>query len=79
MKTYRLRSLAMTKGQNSFVELCLEFDGKRAFVVWDSVPVGHYQFKARLEIDPALLQKAQDHSWDYVYRGSLVLPRPEHN
>jgi hypothetical protein len=79
IKTFKLRGLATAKGRSSFVDLCLEFDGKRAFVVWDCIPVGHYEFKARLEIDPALLQKAEDHGWDYVYCGRLVLPRPENN
>ena len=56
-----------------------EFEGKRAFIIWDSVPLGHYELKARLEINPRLLQKAEDNGWDYFYRGKLVLPRPENN
>lgn len=78
-KTYKLRSLALTQGHNTFVNLNLEFEGKRAFIIWDSFPVGHFQLKARLEIDPKLLHKAEAQGWDYYYSGKLVLPRPEHN
>lgn len=78
-KTYRIRSLALTQGQNTFIDLSLEFEGKRAFVIWDSVSLGDYQLKARVEIDPTLLQKAEDDASDYFYRGKLVLPRPESN
>ena len=79
IKTYKVRSVALTAGRNNFVDLSLEFEGKRAFVILESVPVGHYELKARLEIDPGLLQKAEDLAWDYFYHGNLVLPRPENN
>ncbi len=78
-KTYKIRGLALTHGQNTFVDLNLEFEGKRAFVIWDTVPVGHFELKARLEIDPKLLHKAEANGWDYYYCGHLVLPRPENN
>ena len=78
-KTYRIRSLALTQGQNTFIDLSLEFEGNRAFVIWDTVALGPYELKARLEIDPKLLQKDEDSGWDYFYRGQLVLPRPENN
>ena len=79
IKTFKMRGLAANKGQNSFVDLCLEFEGPRAFVVWDSIPLGDFELKARLEINPDLLQKADDLGWDYFYSGRLVLPRPENN
>jgi hypothetical protein len=78
-KTYKIRSRALTQGRSTFIDLDLEFEGKRAFVIWDSIPLGPYEFKARVEINPKLLQKAEDHGWDYFYRGKLVLPRPENN
>jgi len=36
-------------------------------------------FKARVEIDPALLLKEGGRTWDFLYRGELVLPRPQNN
>ncbi len=79
VKSYKLRSLTLNHGKTAFVDLDLEFEGKRAFVIWDSITLGNYLFKARLEIDPHLLQKGTDRGCDYVYKGELVLPRPEHN
>jgi hypothetical protein len=35
--------------------------------------------KARLEIDPKLLRADSGRGCDYIYRGELVLPNPEHN
>jgi len=78
-KTYTVRSLTVGNGKNSVVDLCLEFDGKRAFVVWDKVPIGEFELKARLEIDPRRLKKARSPACDFFYRGELVLPRPENN
>ena len=78
-KLYKLRSHAPAKDKSPYVDLDLEFDGERAFVVWDSVNFGNFQFKARVEIDPALLQAATGRGCDYFYRGQLILPRPEHN
>ncbi len=78
VKTYKMRGLAQNQGKNKYIELHLEFEGKRAFVVWDSIPVGEYEFKTRLEIDPKLLQKSESNC-DFLYRGELVLPRPENN
>ncbi len=79
VKMYKMRGLAVANGRNSFVELDVEFEGKRAFIIWDSVTVGNYQIKARLEIDRKLLQKAEGRGCDFLYRGELVLPRPENN
>ncbi len=79
MKTYKLRSATVDNGKNSLADLRLEFDGKRAFVIWDSVRVGDYQLRARVEIDPKRLKKAQNRACDYLYRGQLVLPRPQDN
>ena len=78
-KMYKMRSLAQDHGKNTFVDLHLEFEGRRAFVIWDSVTLGGYELKARLEIDPGLLQEAAGRGCDFFYRGQLVLPRPENN
>jgi len=79
MRTYRLRSQAVNDGQNSVIDMDLEFEGARAFVIWDSIPLGGYQLQARVEIDPGLLQKVGHPNCDYLYRGELVLPRPQDN
>lgn len=79
VKLYRMRSFAMQNGKRASVDLALEFQGKRAFVIWDSVNVGAYELKARLEINPKFLQRVDRHCCDYIYSGQLVLPRPEHN
>jgi hypothetical protein len=76
---YRMRSLAVRNGKTSFINLELEFEGKRAYVIWDSIALGAYLLKARLEIDPELLLKDTGREWDYLYRGKVVLPRPENN
>jgi len=78
-KLYKLRGRAVGKGKAEFMDLELEFDGKRAFVVWDSITVGNFLLKARMEIDPRLLHADPACRCDYVYRGELVLPKPEHN
>jgi hypothetical protein len=76
-KIYKVRSQAPSK--SNFIEVNMEFDGDRAFVVLDSIHLGKFELKARVEIDPALLQAAAGRGCDYFYRGQLVLPRPEHN
>ncbi len=78
-KTYRLKSLTDANGHPKPVDLNLEFEGGRAFVVWDSLKMGNFRLKARLEIDPTLLQRENSAGFDYCYRGELVLPRPENN
>jgi len=78
-KSYKVRGQAVAKGKLKLIDLDLEFDGKRAFVVWDSITLGNFLLKARLEIDPQLLHADPARSCDYVYRGELVLPNPEHN
>ena len=78
-KLYKLRSLTVEKGKTTCVDLDLEFEGSRAYVVWESLTLGTFLLKARLEIDPALLQKGGGRGWDYFYRGELVLPRAENN
>jgi len=75
----RLRHLARENGRGKLVELPLEFDGKRAFVIWDWAVLGRRQFTARIEIDPRLLQRISGSTMDYAYRGRLVLPRPQDN
>ncbi len=76
---YTMRSLAVDNGKDSHLDLHLEFEGKRAFVIWDSVTLGNYQLQARVEIDPKRLRKARQPGCDFVYRGKLVLPRPQDN
>ena len=78
-KLYKMRGRALGKGKAEFIDLDLEFDGKRAFVVWESVNVRGFLLKARLEIDPKLLRADSGCGCDYVYRGELVLPNPELN
>ena len=78
-KTYKMRSRAADDGKNSLIDLPLEFEGKRAFAIWDSITLGNLKFKARVEIDPNLLQKIGYRDCDYYYRGHLVLPRPQNN
>jgi len=79
VKMYKMRGLTVKNGRPSFVNLDLEFEGKRAYVIWDSVILGAYLLKARLEIDPGLLLKDSGREWDYLYRGKLELPKPELN
>ena len=79
VKMYKMRGLTVRNGMPSFVSFDLEFEGKRAFVIWDSITLGSYLLKARLEIDPELLLKDAGREWDYLYRGKLELPRPELN
>ena len=78
-KLYKMRSLAVEKGKTTSVDVSLEFEGQRAFVIWDSVTFGGLRLKARVEIDPALLQKGAGPHCDFFYRGRLVLPHPENN
>jgi len=78
-KLYKMRGRAVAKGKMEFIDLDLEFEGKRAFVIWESVQVRGFLLKARLEIDPKLLRADSSRGCDYVYRGELVLPNPELN
>jgi len=79
LKIYKLRHAAKKNGKRSAVNLPLEFEGKRAFVVWDSLMMGRYQFKARVEINPRLLKRSSRGGCEFQYRGRLVLPQPEQN
>jgi hypothetical protein len=79
VKSFKMRSLTVANGKTGFVDVALEFDGERAFVVWDSITLGEFNLKARVEIDPELLQKSGGRGCDYYYRGQLVLPNPQHN
>lgn len=79
VKLYKVRSLTVENGKNTTIDLALEFEGSRAFAIWDSIPVGDYQFTARLELDPRLLQEVFASGCDFFYRGQLVLPQPENN
>ena len=44
LKMYKMQSLAVENGKNTLVDLRLEFEGKRAFAIWDSIPLGHFEF-----------------------------------
>ena len=79
VKSYKIRSLKSGQGKTNNIDMDLEFEGERAFVIWDSITVGGFMLKARVEIDPLLLQKDADCGVDFYYRGELVLPRPENN
>lgn len=79
VKMYKMRSLTVENGKTALIDVDLEFEGNRAFVIWDSITLGKYMLKARVEIDPALLQAGAERGCDYLYRGELVLPRPENN
>ena len=78
-KVFKMRGLTEEQGKTAFVVVNLEFEGERAFVVWDSISLGEYKVKARVEIDPELLQETGDRGCDFYYLGQLVLPRPEDN
>lgn len=78
-KLYKLRGEAVDNGQKTLVDLDLEFEGQRAYIIWDSVRLGHYQLKARLEIDPSRLKRVERGPCDFYYEGHLVLPRPQDN
>jgi hypothetical protein len=79
VKSYKLRGLTLKNGKQATIEMDLEFEGKRAFAVWDSISLGAYELKARVELNPKLLKKDTSLCCDFVYRGELVLPRPENN
>jgi hypothetical protein len=79
VKSYKLRGLTLKNGKQASVELDLEFEGKRAFAILDSVPLGAYELKARVELNPKFLKKDTSLCCDFVYGGELVLPRPENN
>ena len=79
VKLYKMRSLTHQDGKKRLVDLDLEFDGRRAFAIVDSVPIGNYKLKARLELDPRLLRKSTDECCDYFYQGKLILPTPQNN
>jgi hypothetical protein len=79
VKLYKLRGLTLKKGKNTLVDLEMEFEGNRAFAIWESIPLGNYELKARVEINPKLLKKVGCFDCDFFYRGHLVLPRPELN
>ena len=78
-KLYKMRGQTVEKGKAAYIDLDLEFEGDRAFVVWDSITLGAFLLKARMEINPDLLQADPDRKFDYFYHGQLVLPRPEYN
>lgn len=76
---YTLRSLTVKDGKNTFIELDLQFEGQRAFIIWESVNFGNFRLKALLEIDPDRLIRTGERHPEYEYSGQLELPRPEDN
>jgi hypothetical protein len=66
-------------GKDALKDFQLEFDGTRAYLVWDAVSVGCLLFKARVELNPRLLRRIDGGSSKYYYRGKITLPRPENN
>ena len=79
MNAFVMRGFAVENGKDRLVEMEIEFEGNRAFAVWDTVTCGRYEFKARVELDATLLQRAIGQSHEFEYRGQLVLPRPQDN
>ncbi len=75
----RLRARTGFAGRSAEFNFPLEFEGHRAYVIFDSVNLGKLLFKTRIEIDPKLVQKLSRGGKDYCYRGELDLPRPENN
>ena len=78
-KTYKMRGLTLRDGRNTVIDLNLEFEGKRAFAIWDSINVGNLRLTARVEIDPKRLERLANQHFDFLYRGQLVLPVPQNN
>jgi hypothetical protein len=74
-----MRSHTAEEGKNTTVDLPLEFEGNRAYAIWDSITFGDLKLKARVEIDPDLLQKSDYREFDFFYSGELILPRPSNN
>ena len=79
IKLYKVRSLAVENGKTTCIDLRVEFEGKRAFAIWDSIPMGNFELKVRLELDPKCLERGGGPCSDFFYRGQLVLPRPQDN
>ncbi len=78
-KHTRLKYLAVRKDKTKVLHLPLEFEGNRAFAVWDSVALGKLLLKARIELNPRLLRKPGGSNAPFEYTGKLVLPAPETN
>jgi len=57
----------------------LDFEGTRAFLVWETFKVGKQIFVARVELNPRLLRRTAGKSSNYSYRGKIALPQPENN
>jgi hypothetical protein len=74
----KIRRRRFRKRKISIINLDIEFEGRRAFAICDRVPVGHYEFKVRLELDPRLLEKVAGRRV-FVYHGEVPLPKPEEN
>ena len=74
-----MRGLTHQNGRNKFVDLPVEFEAGRAFVVVDAISLGAYELKVRVELDPKRLEKVSGQGWDFAYQGELRLPDPSRN
>ena len=80
MYSTHTQTLAVPTGNHSHINLPLEFEGNRAFAIWDTVNIRGYRFKMRIEVNPKLLRKkGGNQNPAYQYCGKLPLPRPELN
>lgn len=76
----KVRAVGCLKdGKTALKEFQLEFEGTRAYLVWDDYNIGRLLFKARVELNPRLLRKPDRQSSKYYYRGKITLPHPEDN
>jgi hypothetical protein len=75
----KVRVSGENRGTVHFSDLPLAFEDDRVFVIWDCAKLGNCELQARIEIDPKLLRKTKGRNSEYVYRGELVLPRPQDN
>jgi hypothetical protein len=66
-------------GKYALEDYQLEFEGDRAFLVWEEFNVGNLFFKAVVELNPNLLRRIEGRSTNYYYRGKITLPHAEDN
>ena len=66
-------------GKKILMHFPLDFEGTRAYLVWETFKVGKQIFTARVEVNPRLLRRIAGKSSNYSYRGKITLPQPENN
>jgi hypothetical protein len=74
----RLR-VCRSAGNDALKDFPLEFEGTRAYLVWDTVSVGNLLLKARVELNPKFIRRLDGRGYHYYYRGRITLPCPENN